>query len=74
MFGQTYVYCGFPFQTTIRFILQFFSFLVPKNDRVVWVTIDNSSSNKTTFCQMYFEKYLFYAAGETLFDVKRASP
>ena len=74
MFGQTYVYCGFPFQTAIRFILQFFSFLVSKNDRVVWVTIDNSSSNKTTFCQMYFEKYLFYAAGETLFDVKRASP
>ena len=41
MFGQTYVYCGFPFQTTIRFILQFFSFLVSKiffrNDRLVLV-------------------------------------
>ena len=41
MFGQTYVYCGFPFQTTIKFILQFFSFLVSKiffrNDRLVLV-------------------------------------
>ena len=41
MFGQTYVYCGFPFQTTIKFILHFFSFLVSKiffrTDRLVLV-------------------------------------
>ena len=55
-----------------------FSFLVSKiffkNDRLALVTIDSSSSNKTTFCQMYFEKYLFCAVGETLFYVKRAAP